>query len=114
MCSSVHHSNFEQDVGKRRIFRLMLLVLINYVNFQGGIVIYGLCDSLVCVGRAVKLDGLLQKRKQTCLINTQSKELNFVERTLLLKRSVCIPSELLEGPILFLLLEVIQTTSVRV
>jgi len=64
---------FEQDVGKRRIFRLTLLVLINYVNFHRGIVIYGLCYSLVCLDRAFKIDTLLQKTKQTCFLNTHSK-----------------------------------------
>jgi hypothetical protein len=71
--SSQYHCNFEEDVGKRRIFRLTLLVLINYVNFHRDIVIYELCDSLVHLDRAVKMDTLLQKRKQTCFLNTESK-----------------------------------------
>ena len=53
---SQYHCNFEQDVGKRRIFRLTLFVLINYVNFHRGTVIYGLCYSLVSLDRVVKMD----------------------------------------------------------
>jgi hypothetical protein len=66
-----YHCNFQQDVGERRVFRLTLLVLINYVNFYRDIVISGLCDSLA--RRTVKMDSLLQQRKQTSFLNTLCK-----------------------------------------